>query len=61
MHPYENPVCFIGLDDVGDGFTDSADASCQAHWPYWEADPRCGLGAELAFLLGWIRRRVRRC
>jgi len=32
-------------------------------WPYWEAIPACGLGAELVLALPpllWLRRRLRR-
>jgi Tol biopolymer transport system component len=55
--PYEDPKCDNGIDDDGDGLTDFADPTCQASWPYWEAAPRCGLGAELVLALGLLRRR----
>lgn len=49
-----------GIDDDRDGFVDFADPTCDPGWPYWEAVPRCGFGAELVLALAplaWLRRR----
>jgi hypothetical protein len=46
----ENPLCDNGFDDDGDGAVDFDDPTCQSSWPYWEAPPACGLGAELVLL-----------
>ncbi|RIL05808.1 MAG: hypothetical protein DCC71_08995 [Proteobacteria bacterium] len=60
VQPYEDPPCDNGIDDDGDGLVDGDDPVCEAHWPYWETEPRCGLGAELALVLAALaRRRVR--
>jgi predicted alpha/beta superfamily hydrolase len=48
----ENPQCDDGVDNDANGLVDRDDPKCQdAHWPYWEQTPACGLGAELAVLL----------
>jgi hypothetical protein len=47
----ENPQCDNGIDDDHNGLVDADDPKCEAHWPYWEVAPACGLGAELALLL----------
>lgn len=56
----EDPQCDNGIDDDGDGVADWLDPKCQPDWPYWEATPMCGVGAELALLLplgaAWRRR-----
>jgi hypothetical protein len=52
----EDPQCDNGVDDNGDGAIDWLDPNCQASWPYWEATPPCGLGAELVLLLALFRR-----
>jgi probable HAF family extracellular repeat protein len=51
----ENPPCDDDADNDGDGQVDSADPECQPSWPYWERPPRCGLGAELALVLAWMK------
>jgi outer membrane protein assembly factor BamB len=55
----EDPQCDNGIDEDGDGRTDWLDPDCQASWPYWEATPSCGAGAELALVLGLLAARYR--
>jgi hypothetical protein len=52
----EDPQCDNGVDDNGDGTVDWLDPNCQASWPYWEATPPCGLGAELVLLVALLSR-----
>lgn len=60
----ENPQCRNGVDDDGDGGVDAADAHCSGPTDDRErASATCGLGTELALLLGgwWaVRGRSRR-
>ncbi len=56
----ENPQCDDGLDNDGNGLVDFADSKCQPEWPYWEKTPACGLGAEVALLMGALLRMRRR-
>lgn len=49
----EDPPCDDGIDNDGDGLIDQADPSCLRIWPYWESTS-CGLGAELALVLGLL-------
>jgi len=56
----ENPQCDNGADDDGDGLVDFADPDCSREWPYWESPPRCGVGAELALVMGALLRRWNR-
>jgi YVTN family beta-propeller protein len=58
----ENPQCRNGVDDDGDGAVDAADAHCSGPADDRErAGASCGLGTELAFLLGgWWGLRERR-
>jgi DNA-binding beta-propeller fold protein YncE/mono/diheme cytochrome c family protein len=56
----ENPQCRNGVDDDGDGQVDAADPHCSGASDDRErAGGSCGLGTELAFLLGgwWTLRR----
>jgi hypothetical protein len=57
----ENPQCNDGLDNDGDLLVDLADPGCLAAWMSYESPPStCGLGAELAPVLGllaWLRAR----
>jgi hypothetical protein len=58
----ENLQCDDGLDNDGNGLVDFADPKCSRSWPYWEKTPACGLGAEVALLIGpllLMRRRLR--
>ncbi|RIL06278.1 MAG: hypothetical protein DCC71_07370 [Proteobacteria bacterium] len=57
----EDPQCDNGADDDGDGAADWLDPKCQPDWPYWEARPPvCGLGAELAVVVGALAAARRR-
>jgi len=61
----ENPQCRNGVDDDGDGLVDAADPHCSGPSDDRErAGSSCGLGTELALLLGgwWLARgrRARR-
>lgn len=51
----ENPLCDDDLDNDGDGLVDFADPQCSLAWPYHEAPPACGLGAELAVVIPILR------
>ncbi len=57
----ENPECDDGIDNDGDGRTDTADPQCGNAWQTSEAgNNRCGLGFELALLVPWLARGLRR-
>jgi hypothetical protein len=52
----ENPQCRNGVDDDGDGLVDAADAHCSGPTDNRErAGAACGLGFEIALLLGGWR------